>query len=164
MTLSQRPKVTIDTIHEIRLWRRAQDGKEWKADLEGQTGHSQPSLLWFKSSGFSDSSIQPFSSAFVTLYIFIQHQLYTRHHGRAVKRTRPAKGLTSFRVCAGVCVCVFTRLCTCAGGICEALCLCFFMECLTTWMPVLCDSWVHVFLGCFPFLHGYFSFCILVSS
>ena len=55
--------------------------------------------------------VTPSNSAFITLHMFIQHQLYARHYTRAVKRTCMAKGLTSFRVCVCVCVCVCSCLC-----------------------------------------------------
>ena len=108
--------------------------------------------------------VTPSNSAFITLHMFIQHQLYARHYTRAVKRTCMAKGLTSFRVCVCVCVCVFVHACVHTGSIFKALSLGFSMEYLTSWMPILCAAWVRVFLGCFPFLHGPFSFCILVSA
>ena len=67
-------------------------------------------------------------------------------------------------VCVCVCVCVFVHACVHTGSIFKALSLGFSMEYLTSWMPILCAAWVRVFLGCFPFLHGPFSFCILVSA
>ena len=61
--------------------------------------------------------VTPSNSAFITLHMFIQHQLYARHYTRAVKRTCMAKGLTSFRVCVCVCVCVCLFMPVCTQGV-----------------------------------------------
>ena len=161
MTLSQKPRwpliLSMKSASE-RHCRRRKSG--------GQTGRGKQDIANEACFDLSTqaSQIMPSNSAFITLHMFIQHQLYARHYARAVKRTCMAKELTSFRVCVCVCVCVCVHACVHTGSVFTALSLGFFMEYLTSWMPVLCAAWVHVFLGCFPFLHGSFLLCILVSS
>ena len=160
MTLSQKPRwpliLSMKSASE-RHCRRRKSG--------GQTGRGKQDIANEACFDLSTqaSQIMPSNSAFITLHMFIQHHcmpgiMLGQWKGHAWPRSSHPS------VCVCVCVCVCVHVCVHTGSVFTALSLGFFMEYLTSWMPVLCAAWVHVFLGCFPFLHGSFLLCILVSS
>ena len=149
MTLSQKPRwpliLSMKSASERRCRRRKSGG---------QTGRGKQHIANAACFDLSTqaSQIMPSNSAFITLRMFIKHQLYARHYAMKWKgHAWPRGSHPSMCVCVCVCVCVFMPVCT--QGVSSLPCLW-----ASSW-----NIWPH---GClFSVLRGFmYSWVVSLSS
>ena len=167
MTRSQKPRWPL-----ILSMKSASERRCRKRKGGGQTGRDKQdgaNAACFKYPGVSDSSTYAFKFCiyhFTRLFSTncMPDIMLGQWKGRAWPRgSHPS---VCVRVCVRVCVCVCVCACmpVCTQGVSSRPYLWASPRNIGPHGCPFSAAWVRVFLGCFPFLHGPFSFCILVSA